>query len=331
MDIITYIYNKKNNALNEELTELRHYLMDMLMAITQELQQKPNLNTNVVNAQKNWRMRKNPDFIKNFKKKSNIDPIYYEINMELNKISSANYVVIADKINELIAKTQDRKNVCIYILENTFINCLNQPNQINSILSFLDKLECDEINDNMNIYIDNFVKLLEAKDIAEVNTNYIYTIANGNVAKFVNIGTFFALQHKMMEYNVYSSMYTMINNTITMIEWAPYDIELFDMRINIAIGFFTVAFTNKQFGFGEFIKYFETMKNNINIPAKIKYRIIDLYNLGMSKYNFEMQIKQSHQPQQPIITYKPYKPVYKPKQSSANKTEDEWTIVKKKK
>jgi hypothetical protein len=277
-----------------DLSELDNYLEDIISNIGKELESNLKVNYNIHLSQfgtrsNNWRFRKNHNFMEQY---SNHDKILLDINCEINKITSANYKVIAEKVKNIIeSNTISEGDNSIdtdaeyieYILDSVFTNCIDQPIFCQFYLNFITELKSNVVWDN---YIVDFLKLLDITSDKIIDNELI----SGKDKKIVkNIGlfygqlylkNFFTMSQKSLVIKI-NKYYT---HLVNLLNQSPLDDTEFEIRLHLIIGFME-NIQHKLWTISPTLDRNQLENNNISlvnhehIPLRCKFAIQDLIDV----------------------------------------------------
>ena len=299
---ISDIYKHKETL--KPIEELKIYLEDIIVQIESEL------NIIINNSDGNgfnWRERKVPSFMNKY---TSNDKIFLKINLEINKISDTNIIIISETIEKLvesyinnstIIKDKEDKedkedkdgkennnqdtvlyiNKCAdYLTKNIYETCYIQDisfskNYINLFQNIKNKKLLEIIKFNLKEKNKEFSEFIKFEDYSEYQFNN---------KQFINIGYVNGLLYEkdfLSSKESYLLLDLILKNIFSLLEWKPVDKDILEKKVNLMIGFL-LASHHKLWDFfntdtkQDIEHQIQSISNHNHIPNKIRYSILDM-------------------------------------------------------
>ena len=293
---ISDIYKHKETL--KPIEELKIYLEDIIVQIESEL------NIIINNSDGNcfnWRERKVPSFMNKY---TSNDKIFLKINLEINKISDTNIIIISETIEKLVEsyinnstviKDKENKddqenndqdkilhiNKCAdYLTKNIYETCYIQDisfskNYINLFQNIKNKKLLEIITLNLKEKNKEFGEFIKFEDYSEYQFNN---------KQFINIGYVNGLLYEkdfLSSKESYLLLDLILKNIFSLLEWKPVDKDILEKKVNLMIGFL-LASHHKLWDFfntdtkQDIEHQIQSISNHNHIPNKIRYSILDM-------------------------------------------------------
>jgi len=338
-DICGNIINKENYPF---INILSTYLVDIVNSIDIEI------NASTRNSIINWRDKKNPKLLSKF---INSDDNINIINRSMHKITSSNYLIIAEDINKTLIQDNFRKlpEYSKFLFDTIIKKCLNDEKFAKDYLNFLIAFN-GVIGENISQYINEFISecfaVLQYNSSLKNIDHVTYFSYIKDPLQYMNIGIIYShiyLINKQMaindstntntsskQYNLsesvcYDSFISCLDNINNYLQILPSDMDDLYCRVYFIFGIIETMGENLL----EIIKLndkyllddiLNLIYNAKFIPNKLKFKILDIQDIIKT---FDKNNKNSSKPNSSSssISISNSSSVYKQSYVETNKSE----------
>lgn len=286
------LYDICGNVINKEkypfVDILSKYLTDIVGLIDIEIKNSAR------NSMINWREKKNPKLLSRL---INSDENVNLINMSMNKITSSNYMNIANEISQALLNDNYRKlpDYCSFLFDVVIKKCMIDEafskDYIRFLFGFKDAI-AKHLSENINKFIDEAVLFLTSNQQLKEYSYFQYV---KDVAQWRNVGVILSNIYKSVDgtidnklgvkqFNIVSNLESQFDILFNILDWLPANMDELNGRLFMVFAVMENLFDDI---WNRFTEKYRTLFNEIltlvyncaNVPNKIKFKILDLQDM----------------------------------------------------
>ena len=281
------LYDICGNVINNDMYPfvdiLSKYLTDIVGLIDIEIKNSAR------NSMINWREKKNPKLLSRL---INNDDNVNLINISMNKITSSNFMNIANEISEALLNDNYRKlpDYCSFLFDVVIKKCMIDEafskDYIRFLFGFKDNI-AKHLNENVRKFTEEAVGFLTSNQPLKEYSYFHYV---KDFTLWRNVGVIFANIYKSLSdnagvgqinINIIDNLESQFNILFNILDWLPSNIDELNGRLFMVFAIMESLIDEIWYKFSEksralFNEILTLVYNYANIPNKIKFKVLDL-------------------------------------------------------
>ena len=284
------LYDICGNVINNDMYPfvdiLSKYLTDIVGLIDIEIKNSAR------NSMINWREKKNPKLLSRL---INNDDNVNLINISMNKITSSNFMNIANEISEALLNDNYRKlpDYCSFLFDVVIKKCMIDEafskDYIRFLFGFKDNI-AKHLNENVKKFTEEAVGFLTSNQPLKEYSYFHYV---KDFTLWRNVGVIFANIYKSLSdnagvgqinINIIDNLESQFNILFNILDWLPANIDELNGRLFMVFAIMESLIDEIWYKFSEksralFNEILTLVYNYANIPNKIKFKVLDLQDM----------------------------------------------------